>query len=380
MFERYKYRREYRQNLKKEKKKLASYQKSMRSRIKEESRNPETMLKGIPMNNNLIYESYTDEPLRTSGITIAVNSAKSASIKKRNGLQRIGITTLFSGKRKKVLRMQDYARMQHKLASHSRRKNFRSAMLTILSNPGLRSHYTGRILTSTFACITSFLLFYSIYEITTILSGRLFSIPIGWSGFHFIYYIHSGSVLYTRIALICIFGSGPIISLILAFLILNLLKRKQISMIFFRFSIVWGFIHGFNLFFGSFIVGILTSTEAVYASVWLFMSSVFGPSDFLIILVCLISMLIAGRLLTPWFIMASINVTDDPYMYRPILTLTDIVFPWLAGTLCLNLFTLHETFIPYTLKTLTPVILLIPLISRYSSYPFEKIRQLGWQK
>jgi hypothetical protein len=321
MFERFKYQREYRRNLKKEKRKLAAYRKSMK-----------------------------------------VNQSSK------------GLFT--SRKKSKAMRMQDYTRIEKRNSTRSQKNTFLITLINLKQHPEQQKLYLLRLIYSALACILTFYGIYSIYQIVTIATASLFSIPIVWTNFRYHFPLHTGSLLYTREALICIFSSGPIISFIIAQFLMTLTRKRILISQFVRFSIMWGIINGYNLLFGALIIGIITRTEVMYASIWLFMNSIYDPSEFILILLSLSLMIIVGRILAKGFLAASYSNYSESKVYRPFLVFSDIIFPWLIGTIVFIIIALPGNYIPFILKTLTPIIILIPLINRFSSYPLEKIPQI----
>jgi len=303
------------------------------------------------------------------------DSSRISGKKKQGFLSRFA--GVFSSRRKgKAMRMQDYARIEQIKASRSQKAIFHKTLLGLTQRPEQRKLYLLRFIFSAIAYILTFYLIYSVYQIVTVLTARLFSIPIVWNNFRFHFPLHTGSLLYTRVALICIFGSGPVISFAIALILLRVARKRIISSQFVRFSVVWGIINGYNLLFGALIIGIITRTEVMYASVWLFMNSIYDPSEFLLILLALTLMIISGRILAKKFLAASFADTSESLVYRPFLVFSDIIFPWITGTIVFIVVSLPGNYIPFMLKTLTPIILLIPLINRFSHYPLEKIPQI----
>lgn len=256
-------------------------------------------------------------------------------------------------------------------------KEKRESIRTLASTPDLRKKFGLTFMLSTAYYILSFMLIYTVYQIVTIAIASSFNIPVTWYYYQLEFPLPTYSPLYTRSALIMIFSSGPVISLMLAFVSLTLFFNRNIHIKRFRLFYLWGFISGINMFFGSYIAGFITRTEFIYSSEWLFMSDVFDTEEIIFTTISFIIMLIIGRIVTPLFLISSGSVTLIKPEFRLFFILAQVILPWLTGLVVLFIVTLPTYHIPLILKTITPLVILIPALYLYNSLKYEDIHKSG---
>lgn len=179
--------------------------------------------------------------------------------------------------------------------------------------------------------VLAFWLVYLSNQMVSILIGKFFSIPAVLYSYRIFWPLYTYSSLYSRQALIVIFGLGPLSSLILAIAgyRIYLWARK------FRFNIkvfiLWLAIHGFNMFFGAYISGMITRTGFIYTTEWLFFSNIFDVEEIIFLIFSIIGLIIIGVYSTRQFILAS----NSPDIIQPRLRffyiLAQVFLPWLVG-------------------------------------------------
>jgi hypothetical protein len=189
--------------------------------------------------------------------------------------------------------------------------------------------------------------------------------------------LYVGSYLYSRVALISIFASGPILSLSLAFLFLKLFFNKKFKNHGLKLFFLWGFINGANFFFGSYVVGFITRTEFIYSTEWLFMSSMFDVEEIFFTVIAIIICLLIGRLVTPLFIFTASSEKIIEPRFRLFFILNQVLFPWLIGIIVFYLLTTPEHYIPLIFKTITPIFILLPSLFTYNSLRNDNIHVGG---
>jgi hypothetical protein len=263
------------------------------------------------------------------------------------------------------------------LSAKRRRKEMWANLKIILSTPDVRKKFAIVFLQSTAYYVLAFLIVYVIYQLVTILVASVFHIPVTWYYYQLKFPLYTYSKLYTRPALVLIFGAGPIISLLLAFLSLKSFFNKQSVSNHFQLFYLWGIINGVNMFFGAYIIGFLTRTEFIYTSEWLLMSSVFDIEEMVFTLVSIGMLLIIGRLLTPLFLVSSGSVTLLTPEYRLFFIYSQVILPWVAGIGIFFLIVSPHYYIPFLLKTLTPGLIVIPSLFMYNTARNENIHTSG---
>lgn len=269
------------------------------------------------------------------------------------------------------------SKKERKELARLKRKQFRENLLKISTTSDLRQKFGLAYLHSTAYFVLAFLLVYIIYQVVTIIVASSYHIPIIWYYYQLQFPLYTYSPLYTRLALIVIFASGPIFSLMLAFLFLKLYFNTNHIVMRFKLFYLWGFICGVNMFFGAYIAGVFTRTEFIYVSEWLFMNDVFAVEEIIFTIIALVFMVIIGRIVTPLFLLSSGSVTLIKPEFRLHFILSAVILPWITGVVVLFLITLPNYYIPLIIKTVTPGVILIPSLFLYNSPRIENIHKSG---
>jgi hypothetical protein len=273
--------------------------------------------------------------------------------------------------------IQRTTRLEKKALALKRRKANRENFRKLFANRELRNKLGFSFLHSTAYFILAFILIYIIYQLITILVASSYDIPVIWYYYKLKFPLYSYSHLYTREALVIIFASGPVISLMLAFVFLKLFFTQNPVIKRFQLFYLWGFICGINMFFGAYIAGFFTRTEFIYTSEWLFMSNAFDFEEIVFTVISFSIMLIVGRIVTPLFLLSSGSVTFIKPEFRLFFIYGRVIFPWMAGMIVLTLITLPTWYFPLILKTITPVLILIPPLFLSNSLHYDNIHKSG---
>ncbi len=245
-------------------------------------------------------------------------------------------------------------RKERKELARLKRKQILHNFQNILHSPDLKQKFGFGYLHSTAYFILAFMLIYIIYQAVTIMVASSYHIPVVWYYYQLKFPLSNYSPLYTRQALVVIFASGPILSLMLAFVFLRLYFSKNSTVRRFQLFYLWGFICGANMFFGAYISGFFTRTEFIYTSEWLFMSNVFDIEEIIFTSISFVMMFIIGRIVTPLFLISSGSVTLIKPEVRVFFIISQVVLPWLTGVVILFLITLPTYYVPLILKTTYP--------------------------
>ena len=269
------------------------------------------------------------------------------------------------------------SKKERKEIARRKRKQFHENFRKLIAIPDLLSKLGFSYLHSTAYFILAFMLIYIIYQGVTILVASSYNIPVVWYYYRLKFPLDNYSPLYTREALVVIFAMGPILSLMLAFVFLKLYFSTNIIVKRFKLFFLWGFICGANMFFGAYIAGVITQTEFIYTSAWLFMSPRYATEEIIFSVIALATMIIIGRIVTPLFLLSSGSVTIVKPEFRFYFVLSQVILPWVTGMIILFLITLPNSYIPLILKTITPGLILIPSLFLYNSLQFENIHESG---
>jgi len=221
------------------------------------------------------------------------------------------------------------------------------------------------------------LIIYVIYQAVTILIANAYDIPVIWRYSRLVFPLYTWSPLYTRQALVVIFAAGPVVVLLLALFSLRMFFAKSKSKSRFNHFFLWTFIHGINMFFGAYIAGILTRTEFVYASEWLFLSNPGDIEEIIFGILSIAALIITGRQSVLLFLLSSGSITLVRPRYRLFFVISFIILPWIAGVILFFVITLPHYYVPLILKTLTPGLVVLPTLIRYNSIEYETLHESG---
>jgi len=235
-------------------------------------------------------------------------------------------------------------------------------------------------LISSSACLISAVLTYLLYHYIIISTAYLFGIPIELDQLRFRYLLGPGSPHYSRIAVITIFLSGPLLLLLISILSYFIFMRSKPKNRILRYLMLWMMIYGVNYFFGSIITGIITRTETAFATQWIMLNSVYDPSEFFLVLVSLFFLLLTGYLISPMFAAASMGKSDVQYkhsglmLYSPFL---EIIAPWLFTLILMFIVSRPHYYLPLIIRSILPMIILLPIAMRIKSIPVKRLWKYG---
>jgi len=258
-----------------------------------------------------------------------------------------------------------------------KRKQRQENKRLLFHTPDLRKKIGYTYLLSTAYFVLAFLFIYFIYQAVTIMIAYSFDIPVTWNYSRIIFPLDNNSPLYSRSNLILIFAAGPFVSLLLAFGFLKLFFTRNSFFARFKLLYLWGFICGINMFFGAYIAGFLTQTEFIYTSAWLFMSHSYAVEEIIFTSISFAIMLILGRIVTPLFLISSGSITLVKPEFRLYYILSGVILPCFTGMLILFAITLPNYYIPLMIKTITPVLIVMPSLFRYKLLKYNDIHKTG---
>jgi hypothetical protein len=269
------------------------------------------------------------------------------------------------------------SKIDRKTTARVSRKETLENLKKLLAIADIRKKVINIFLLSTSYYILSFLLVYLICQAVTIIVATNFDIPVEWYYYRVRFPLSRDSYLYTRSALVAIFGSGPMASLLLTLLFLKLFFSNSPTSKNFQLFYLWGIINGLNMFFGAYIVGILTRTDFVYSTEWLLMNHPYDFRELIFTAVSFSMMLLAGWLITPMFLVSSGSLTLVSSENRLFLIFFQAILPWIAGGMLFFLINIPKFYIPFLLKTITPGLILIASLFTYNSVRNNTILEMG---
>ena len=269
------------------------------------------------------------------------------------------------------------SKLDKKNTARLSRKETLANFKKVLATAELRKKFLNTFFLSTCYFILSFLLIFIVYQVVTIIVASTFKIPVVWYYYKLTFPLSTDSSLYTRSALVSVFGSGPLASLVLTFIFLKLFFSKSPSLKNFQLFNLWGFITGMNMFFGAYIIGIITRTDFVYTTEWLMMNDPYDYRELILSVFSLIMMILAGWLITPMFLVSSGSLKLVSSENRLFLILSQIILPWITVMVLFFLVTTPRHYIPFLLKTITPGLILLPSLFTYNSVRNNTILEMG---
>jgi hypothetical protein len=225
--------------------------------------------------------------------------------------------------------------------------------------------------------LLSFLLVYYVHQFATILTARAFNIPTKLYSYRIDWPLYTYSYLYTRKALIVIFGTGPLVCLLLGIGSYRLFLWARFRTVFLKTLALWTAFNAFNLFFGAYVVGVITRTGFVYTSEWLFLSNIFDVEEIVLMIVSLVVLLIAGYYATKQFLYASNSAAIIEPKIRIIYIFTSVFIPWLAGNMVLYAVNIPKNPVELILLYSTSALIVIPIFSNYNTTTMQMVR-LPW--
>lgn len=250
----------------------------------------------------------------------------------------------------------------------------------------LRRNYLFTAINSTILFILAFLSVYYLNQFITIYTAKIFDIPAVLFSYRIYWPLYTYSSLYSRMALILIFGSGPLINLALGFMFYRLYVFARWKTTFFKTYFIWAAIHSFTLFFGAYIVGVITRTGFVYSSEWLFLSNVFDVEEILFLIISVIVMVIIGYYSTKHFIMASNSSEIIEPKLRLVYMLSKVLIPWFFGNIALFLISYPNNPMELNLLLWVSVLVIIPIFTNYNTTTMRMVKlhrsnvkiRMGW--
>jgi len=177
------------------------------------------------------------------------------------------------------------------------------------------------------------------------------------------------------------FSSGPITSAFFGMVCLRLffIYRKEKSWI--RLFFLWGYHHGFNLFFGAYVAGVISRSGFRHASNW---AAIPIEVEFFIAIGAMICMFLVGFLSVKFFLQMAISQSILVNHKRNRFITALVFFPWFAGSLTLIALktpriTYNEALIFLMMFTsVVPVYIAQRFFYEVSIIKYDKLLKINW--
>jgi len=242
----------------------------------------------------------------------------------------------------------------------------------IKSSKTYRTDLIKTTINSTLSFILAFWFIYFINQAVSIATANVYSIPAVLHTYRIFWPLYTYSTLYTRQALILIFGTGPLVCLILALVfyrVYRVLRKRRINL---KVLVLWMVFHGLNMFFGAYVVGVITRTGFIYTTEWIFYSNVFDIEEIIFMLISLIVLIIVGFVGTRQFIMATNAANIINPRNRILYILGQVFLPWLIGNLLLFIFNFPNNPPELLLLYAVSFLMIVPAFTNFNM-PSNKI-------
>jgi hypothetical protein len=250
----------------------------------------------------------------------------------------------------------------------------------------LRNDYIKTMINSLVFFLLSFLLVYYVHQFATILTARAFNIPTKLYSYRIDWPLYTYSYLYTRRALVVIFGVGPAVCLLLGIGAYRLFLWARFRTVYLKSFALWTAFNSFNLFFGAYVVGVITRTGFVYTSEWLFLSNIFDVEEIILMIVSIIILMIAGYYATRQYLYSSNSAAIIEPKIRILFLHAAVFIPWLAGNLVLFAVNIPKNPLELILLYSTSSLIVIPIFTNYNTTTMQMLKlprvprkfRVGW--
>lgn len=235
-----------------------------------------------------------------------------------------------------------------------------------------RMKFINTAITSTIAYIITFIFAHTFYQFVTVMvashfeiRSTLFFYGITWPG--------PDSPLWNFDSVISIFISGPILSFILGlfYLALFFIFIIKDGYGFLKLFFVWSYLHAFNLFFGAFIVGVITSKNFGYAQDWMYLNS---TDKYIISTISIFVLALIGFFSTKPFMQCSLSYYIIKKDNRILFIISQVFIPWLVGSFLILLIKFPKNNMPDALLFFPLIFAFLPVFPNYFSFWTARIK------
>ena len=227
-------------------------------------------------------------------------------------------------------------------------------------------------ISSSILFIIAYFLTYFLYQVATVLLAKYYNIPAIIYYFKTDYLIKSTSSLWTRNNVILISFIGPFVSIVIAFIFLNLFnyfrKRRGLIKIFF----LWCTLHAFNMFFGAYIAGILTNKGFGLVVAWLFFQLLLNIS---LSFISAILLIFIGYISIKYFLQAANHPSLIEEKNRNQFLISQALIPYIFGNIFIYIICLPDNKPYQTIILACMGFIVLPIIYNVNFKHYNTIRE-----
>jgi len=232
---------------------------------------------------------------------------------------------------------------------------------------------------STAYFIISYLIVYFVTQFTTTVTALSCNIPVQFFYNKIEFLVRS--TVWTSDTIKIVFSVGPITALILGVLCLIMYSKVTDTNGLLKLFFLWGYVHGFTIFFGSILIGTFVNQGFGYVLNWLYL---FDTAKLILILLSAMVMLFIGLFTLKFFLISANSYYNVQYPRNRKSFLTNqILIPWIIGGFLVNLFKIpidqhfgiSQYFIYNLLVFCTSLLIIVPpyfRVYRYSELYFDE--------
>jgi hypothetical protein len=229
--------------------------------------------------------------------------------------------------------------------------------------------------------MVTYVIAWFLYQCAVIFTASFFNIHCVITYFEVMFTLPNSSPLWNELNIIAITASGPVFSLIIGFLCLILLKRRQKLGPVVKLFLIWLCLNAMAHFLGAFVAGAITWQGFGYVIAWMFMPFIFR---LIVSFLFLAFMIYLGWMLIP--VMHSLANSQMGREEIPWFLLKRFTLPWFIGSGLLmllkipNIIPQHENIFVYDVIILSSLVFaVVPILfirNRKKPDHFAKKRSL----
>jgi hypothetical protein len=202
-----------------------------------------------------------------------------------------------------------------------------------------RKSFITNIITSSILFIIAYFFTYFLYQLATSLMARAYNIHSVIYFFKTDFLIRSYSNLWTRNNVILISFIGPMVSLVIGFILFRVFhffrKKPGLAKLFF----LWCTLHSFNMFFGAYIAGVLTNKGFGLVMLWLFFQLLLNIS---FTFICVILLIVIGSISAKPFLQTAHHSSLISESNRTYFLVGQAFIPYIIGNIFIFLISLPD--------------------------------------
>lgn len=242
----------------------------------------------------------------------------------------------------------------------------------VAKNEEQRRKFINTAITSTIVYIISFLFIYLIFQLATVMVALHYNIPTTLF-FHGIRWPGPDSPLWNFDSVITTFMAGPVISLIIGVMLMALFYVFIVKdgFAFLKLFFVWSYIHAFNMFFGAFIVGVITEKGFGYAQEWLYLTT---TDKYIISTISIFVLALIGFFSTSHFLQCSLSYYIIRRENRILFIASQVFIPWLVGSFLILFIKIPKNTFQEAVIFGPLVFAFIPIFPNYFSFWTARIK------